>query len=138
MIIVYTEASNLSCRQVIDWFQEKGIPYFERRVNIKNSLTKKELETIMILSTNGFADVLRIYSRFYKNMEGDFEDLSYAEAINLLIEHPEILKKPIIIDFKTNKIEFGFNKEKIRSFLSKDYKKVEKDYYKKKSCYLDL
>ncbi|MGG5339935.1 regulatory protein spx [Enterococcus pernyi] len=138
MIIVYTESANASCRQVIHWFQDEEIPYLERRVNEKKPLTKKELGKLMSLTTNGFDDLLRIRSKFYNNMEIKFEDMSYEEAISLLINNTELLKKPIIVDLETNKIEVGFNEEKIRIFLPRSYKDIEKNYYKKKSLYLDL
>lgn len=135
MIIIYTGVNNKVCHKVLHWFEEEGIPYCERKITKKKPLTKKELELLLKLSYNGFDDLLSFRSKSYQNIEIQFENLSYNEALNFIINHPKIIKKPIIIDLKKHKLQVGFNKEKIRIFKTREYKLIEKNIYRDKLIY---
>lgn len=135
MIVIYTKPSNDSCRFAIQWFQDKNIPYFERRICAQRPLRKEELTKILSLTTNGFEDVLSSRSSIYNQIKHRFHNTTYENALGLIIEFPSLLRAPIIVDFGKHKIEAGFNEEKIRSFLSREYKKTVRKKYQNRVEY---
>ncbi|EMF0203482.1 Spx/MgsR family RNA polymerase-binding regulatory protein [Enterococcus hirae] len=136
MIDIYTKSGNLSCRSAICWLQKNKISYKERRIHTNCPLNKIELEEILLLTSNGFDDILSFRSKIYKQIKGNFDNFSYEEAMELIIKNPNILRLPIIIDRERNKVGVGFHEDDIRCFLPRHYKKVmRKDYQKSLEYY---
>ncbi|WP_165007601.1 MULTISPECIES: Spx/MgsR family RNA polymerase-binding regulatory protein [unclassified Enterococcus] len=136
MIVIYTKGGNLSCRSAIHWFQNNKISYKERRIHTNCPLSKVELEGIVLLTPNGFDDILSRRSKIYKQIKDNFDNSSYEEALKLIVKNPNILRLPIIIDRKRSKMGVGFHEEDIRCFLPRHYKKVmRKDYQKSLDYY---
>lgn len=135
MIVIYTKSGNSSCCSAIHWFQNNKISYKERRIYTNCPLSKVELEGILLLSPNGFDDIISFRSKTYKQLKCIFDNLSYGKALELIVKNPNILRLPIIIDRKSSKMGVGFHEEDIRCFLPRHYKKImRKDY--QKSLYL--
>ncbi|MDR0899362.1 MAG: hypothetical protein LBM27_03315, partial [Lactobacillaceae bacterium] len=59
----------------------------------------------------------------FKTVEDTFDDMSLNEAIQFVIGHPQVLRRPLITDW--DKIQVGFHQEEIRKFLPKNYRKAE-------------
>ena len=135
MIVVYTKPSSDSCRSAIQWFQDKGIPYLERRICIQCPLSREELTKILSLTVNGFDDILSLRSSIYIQIKNRFKNVTYEKALGLITEFPNLLRLPIIIDFRTNKVAVGFNEEEISCFLSRQYKRAARQKYQKRVGY---
>lgn len=113
---VYTNISSDSCRKAIKWFYEERIPFREIKIN-KRGITKEELKTILCLTENGLDDVLkRTVNR------SSLEDLSLNAALDKIIENPQMLRVPIIVNER--KMQIGFHEEFIRVFVPKSYRKL--------------
>ena len=136
MIVIYTKSGNSSCCSAIHWFQNNKISYKERRIHTSCPLSKVELEGILLLSLNGFDDIISFRSKTYKQLKCIFDNLSYGEALELIVKNPSILRLPIIIDCERSKVGVGFHEEKISCFLPRHYKTVtRKDYQKRLEYY---
>lgn len=136
MIVIYTKGGSLSCRSAIHWFQNNKISYKERRIHTKFPLNRVELEEILLLTPNGFDDILSFRSKIYKQLKCNFDNSSYGKALELVVKNPNILRLPIIIDRERSKVVVGFHEEEISCFLPRHYKTVvRKDYQKRLEYY---
>ncbi len=114
MVIIYLSPSCTSCRKAHAWLEEYNIPYIERNI-IKNPPSQSELEKIMSLTSTGTEEIISTRSKAFKKLNIDIDDYSLNELYELIQEHPEILRKPIIIDQR--RIQVGFNESEIRQFV---------------------
>ncbi len=113
MIKIYISPSCSSCRKVIAWFNEQGIPY--TAVNILNHrITVDELKDMLAKSEEGTDDIVSKRSKIIKEGNIDVDSMSVNELLAFIQENPTILKRPIIVDDK--KIQVGYNADEIEIF----------------------
>lgn len=115
MIVLYYTKSSGSCRKASKWFKDNEIEVVEK--NLKY-ISQKDLVHALSLSEQGFMDLLKCYSRSdYKIqiMIDKVLSMSFQNGTDFVLEHPEVLKAPIIFDEK--KLMTGYNTEEIRMFL---------------------
>lgn len=124
MVIVYLSPSCTSCRKAQTWLEDYNIPFIERNI-IKNPPTKVELERIMSLTSKGTDEIISTRSKAFKKLNVDINDYSLNELYELIYAHPEILRKPIIVDQR--RIQVGFNESEIRQFVPKRVREVQLD-----------
>ena len=122
MIIIYLSPSCTSCRKAYAWLEEYNIPFIERNI-MKDPPTKTELEKILSLTAKGTEEIVSTRSKAFKRLKIDIEDMSLQELYELIYDHPEILRKPIIIDHR--RIQVGYNESEIRQFVPKKVRKRE-------------
>lgn len=124
MLTVYIAPSCTSCKKAKSWFEYHNIPYKEHNI-ISNPLTPEEILDILRKCDGGVEDLLSSRNRFVKDMEVNFEELPLSEAIKIISEHPQILRRPIITDEK--RLHVGYNEEEIRTFLPRTVRVLEKN-----------
>lgn len=122
MVIIYLSPSCTSCRKALTWLEDFNIPFIERNI-IKDPPTKVELEKIMSLTSKGTDEIISTRSKAFIKLNVDINDYSLHELYELIHEHPEILRKPIIIDQR--RIQVGFNESEIRQFVPKQIREVQ-------------
>lgn len=115
MIIIYTEKYSKACQNAIHWFESNNIQIIERKIEESNPISKLELIDLLKLTQNGFEDILRVKSNKVKDLIEELEQYTVDQALELIIDYPELLRKPIITDGK--KVVSGFNSEQIRCFI---------------------
>ncbi|PEX84428.1 MULTISPECIES: transcriptional regulator SpxA [Bacillus cereus group] len=114
MVILYTTASCGSCRKAKAWLEENQIDYTEKNI-ASNSLTVDELKSILRLTEDGATEIISTRSKTFQDLNINIEALSLNEFYKLIIEHPLMLRRPIMLDEK--RLQIGFNDEEIRKFL---------------------
>lgn len=114
MVIIYLSPSCTSCRKAHAWLEEFNIPFIERNI-IKNPPTQLEFQKMMSLTVNGTDEIISTRSKAFKALNIDINELSLYELHGLVQEHPEILRKPIIMDQR--RIQIGYNESEIRQFV---------------------
>ncbi|PEL98569.1 transcriptional regulator SpxA [Bacillus wiedmannii] len=114
MVILYTTASCSSCRKAKAWFEEHQIDYTEKNI-VSNSLTVDELKSILRLTEDGATEIISTRSKTFQELNINIEALSLNEFYKLIIEYPQMLRRPIMLDEK--RLQVGFNEEEIRKFL---------------------
>lgn len=123
MIKIYTSPGCLGCRQAKKFFNDNHLDYIEKDFT-KEKLNKEELLDILSLSENGFADILSIRSKQYQKIKKHIDDYKTNQLIDLIVKYPEILSRPIIIQYKSNntpiRLLIGYNSNDIEFFLRKD------------------
>lgn len=117
MIKIYTTPSCSSCRKAKKWFDDHNIPYEEKNLFIF-PITRKDIELMLKNADNGFEDIISTRSKVIKDRGIDVDNLKFSEILDLIIENPSILKRPIIVDDK--KMQVGYNDEEIRVFIPRE------------------
>jgi arsenate reductase (glutaredoxin) len=75
--------------------RESGIP-FEKVNYYIEPLTKKKLTDLIRKMNVKPRDLLRKGEAIYKELDLANKDLSDAELIGLMVEHPDLLQRPIV------------------------------------------
>ncbi|EPM7560281.1 Spx/MgsR family RNA polymerase-binding regulatory protein [Enterococcus faecium] len=131
MVIIYTGTGCTSSKNAINWFKNNKIPFIERKINQKYPLKKEEVKTFLLRSDDGFEDLLSKRSRMYKKINKEFESYSFDQAIEIIVEEPSLIKKPILLS--ENKIKFGFTENIGRSFITRKQRElIRKNIYHQK------
>ncbi|MFC6164106.1 Spx/MgsR family RNA polymerase-binding regulatory protein [Lactiplantibacillus dongliensis] len=119
---LYYSTSSKSSRSARAWLVANGIPFNERDI-IANPLDRDELKQILRLTENGFEDIVSTRSKAFKALHVDLSELGFNQLLDLLVEKPQLLKRPIIYDGR--RLQIGYNEEDIRAFLPRSVRKSE-------------
>ncbi len=122
MITLYTSPSCASCRKARTWLEENNIQYLEKNI-FKEPLTLNELKAILSLTENGTEEIISFRSQIFHNLDITIDDMVLGELLQLILENPGLIRRPILIDEK--RLQIGFNEEDIRRFLPRDVRKLE-------------
>ncbi len=90
------------------------IDYTEKNI-VSNSMTVDELKSILRLTEEGATEIISTRSKTFQDLNINIDELSLNEFYTLIIEHPLMLRRPIMLDEK--RLQIGFNEEEIRKFL---------------------
>jgi regulatory protein spx len=116
MITIYTTPSCSSCRKAKKWLDEHKVPYEEKNL-FNHRISDMDIDLMLHHAENGFDDIISTRSKIFKEQELDVDDMSVSELKNFIINHPSVLKRPIIVDSK--RMQVGYNDEEIRVFIPK-------------------
>lgn len=120
MVIIYLSPSCTSCRKAHAWLEEYNVPFIVRNI-ISDPPTLPELKKILSLTTQGTDEIISMRSKAFLDLNVDVEDMSLKEVCHLIYDHPEILRKPIIVDER--RIQIGYNEGQIRQFVPKSHRR---------------
>ncbi|MEH7085835.1 transcriptional regulator SpxA [Neobacillus drentensis] len=114
MVTLYTTPSCGSCRKAKAWLEEHQIDYIERNI-LSHPLTIDEIKSILRMTEEGTSEIISTNSKSYQELKVDIETLPLNQLYKLIIEHPKMVRRPIIMDEK--RLQVGYNEDEIRSFL---------------------
>ncbi|MDR0985672.1 MAG: Spx/MgsR family RNA polymerase-binding regulatory protein [Mycoplasmataceae bacterium] len=126
MIKLFISNACLGCKKVDEYFKKNNIQFITKDFT-KTPLDKQELLDILSLTENGFEDILSVRSKTYKKYQNQINEMPIKEVINLILEKPEILSRPIILQYENDKpyrLLVGYNSEDIQIFLNSNTKKI--------------
>ncbi len=121
MIKLYVSPSCTSCRKAKSWLEEQDLKYVEKNI-YHEPLTKDEIKEILMLTDEGTEEIISYRSQAYKNLEDDINQLTMNELLDLLIEEPSLIRRPIIMDDR--RLQIGYNEEEIRMFLPREIRDI--------------
>ncbi|MFP4178251.1 MAG: Spx/MgsR family RNA polymerase-binding regulatory protein [Acholeplasmataceae bacterium] len=116
MITIYTTPSCSSCRKAKKWLDDHKIAYEEKNL-FNQRITEEDIDRMLENAENGFDDIISTRSKVFKEESLDVEDMRISELKQFIIDHPSILKRPIMVDGE--KMQVGYNDEEIRVFIPK-------------------
>src|SRR5699024_3798793 len=90
---------------------------------MKDPPTKTELKKILSLTAKGTEEIVSTRSKAFRRLTIDIEDMSLHELYELIYDHPEMLRKLIIIDHRP--LQEVDNESEIRQFVPKKVRKRE-------------
>lgn len=123
MIILYYKTGHDSCWGARQWFKDHDINPIERKIEY---ILREDLIHALSLTENGLTDLLKCPSRSMPQMLAllsSIKIMKFEDSINFILEHPNVLRTPIIIDEK--KLVVGYNSERMRIFLSRKYRTLQ-------------
>ncbi|GLB62058.1 transcriptional regulator SpxA [Cytobacillus sp. NCCP-133] len=119
MVNLYLTSSCGSCRKARAWLEEHQIPFIERNI-ITEPLTVDEIKSVLRLTETGTEEIISTKSKAYQELNVNIDSLPLKDLYQLIMENPQMLRRPIIQDEK--RLQVGFNEEEIRSFLPRKFR----------------
>jgi Spx/MgsR family transcriptional regulator len=112
----YTYPSCTSCRRTKSWLNNRGVGFNEQHL-FRETPTADELRRILSLTTLGIDEILAKRSKEYKTLDVEVEDLSLSEFLDLVIEKPKLLKRPILTNGEN--LVIGYDVDGLRGMVDK-------------------
>ncbi|KRK71820.1 hypothetical protein FD02_GL002065 [Lacticaseibacillus nasuensis JCM 17158] len=81
------------------------------------------MKAILRMTEEGTSELISTRSRSFLDLKLDLETISMSELIELMVEKPAILRRPIIMDDK--RLQVGFNEDEMRRFLPRSVRTLE-------------
>ena len=122
MLQIYTAPSCTSCKKAKGWLSSHNIPFEERNI-ISSPLSAEEVMHILCMCDEGIDGLVSSRNRHVKTLAHKFDDMPLSEAIQEIVNNPQMLRRPIIMDEK--RLHVGYNEEEIRTFLPRSVRVLE-------------
>jgi len=113
---LYSYASCTSCRNAETLLEDLGVDW-EKREFFKKRFTPDELKTLLARIGMTPHEVLSTRSRPYKELGLAEKRLSDGDVIDLMIEYPQLLKRPLTV--RGNEAVVGYKKDAIAALVKK-------------------
>lgn len=121
MLNLYIAPSSSSSRRAEKWLIDHDIQFKKRDIS-KRPLTADEVKQILRLSENGSDDLISKRCHSFKRLKLNFDNLRISQLIDLMVEYPDLIRRPLIFDDR--QLQVGFSEEGIRSFLPREARKT--------------
>jgi arsenate reductase len=94
-IVVYQKPTCTTCRQVYAALKDSGVD-FETVDYYVDPIPKKKLTELLHKMNMRPRDLLRTRESIYKTLNIGERDLTDAELVDLMVEHPDLIQRPIV------------------------------------------
>ena len=94
-ITVYQKPACTTCRQVYNALKESGVD-FDAVDYYTDPIPKAKLQELLKKAGMSARDLLRTKEDIYKKLKLAEKDLSEPEIIALMVEHPDLIQRPIV------------------------------------------
>jgi arsenate reductase (glutaredoxin) len=94
-IVVYQKPTCTTCRQVYAALKESGVD-FEAVNYYTDPIPRRKLVELLRKMDLAPRDLLRTREEIYKTLKLGERDLSDAEIIDLMVQHPDLIQRPIV------------------------------------------
>ena len=94
-IVVYQKPTCTTCRQVHTALKESGVD-FESIDYYLDPIPKAKLMELLRKMGMKARDLLRTKEPIYKELGLGARELSEAEIVELMVEHPDLIQRPIV------------------------------------------
>ncbi|WP_064091513.1 Spx/MgsR family RNA polymerase-binding regulatory protein [Rossellomorea aquimaris] len=115
-VTFFTYPSCTSCRKAKKWLNANSVDFSERHL-FRETPTHEELVQLLSLTTEGMDEILATRSQTFKQLGKDVNDLPLSEVIDLIIQDPKLLRRPLLTDGK--KLVVGYNPDGLQSLANK-------------------
>ncbi|AYC29566.1 Spx/MgsR family RNA polymerase-binding regulatory protein [Paenisporosarcina cavernae] len=115
-VLFYTYPSCTSCRKAKKWLQQNGVDFQERHL-FRETPTQEELYYLLSLTTDGVDELLATRSQSFKDLNLDIDELSLSQVVNLMVENPKLLRRPILVS--EQRLVVGYQPEQLSTLSNK-------------------
>jgi Spx/MgsR family transcriptional regulator len=115
MIKAYVYTSCTSCRKTDDVLKQSGVSY-QRREFFRERFSRDELKDLLASAGLTPRDVLSRRSRVYKERQLESADLTDDQLLDLMVEEPTLLRRPIVIGGA--RVIVGHNEPALREMIA--------------------
>jgi Spx/MgsR family transcriptional regulator len=117
MIESYIYSSCTSCRKTEDVLKSSGATY-ESRDFFRNRFSRGELTAILDRIGLSAPDILSTRSRIYKDRSEEIDGLGNDALLDLMIEEPTLLRRPLVINGDT--VIIGHNPKQLADLIAEE------------------
>lgn len=113
-LTIYQKPTCSTCRQAVQFLKDSGVPfaainYYEQR------FTKSQLKTLLKKAGLSAREILRTKEDLYKELNLAKTTWSDDALIDLMVEHPDLIQRPILE--KGDKALLGRPADRVKEFL---------------------
>jgi arsenate reductase len=94
-IVIYQKPTCTTCRQTIQALKEAGVDY-ESVDYYLDPIPKRKLKELLSKMKLAAKDILRTKEPIYQELKLAEKKLSEDELIDLMVEHPDLIQRPIV------------------------------------------
>jgi arsenate reductase len=102
-----------TCRKAKKWLQEKGVKAEE--IDLNQGLSEAEIEKL--IGARDYIKFLNFRNELYRERKMKTNPPSRAEAVQLMSQHPNLIRRPILV--QGSKIALGFEEEQFRDLTTR-------------------
>ena len=111
---IYLYSSCTSCRKADALLNELGVEA-DRRDYFKRRFSRDELVELLDCISKRPGDVLSTRSTPYRTLDLASKELTDDELIDLMVEHPQLLRRPLVV--RGGEATVGFNRDAITALV---------------------
>ena len=97
-----------TCRKAKKWLQEQGVKVQE--TDLSPGLSEAEIETL--IGARDYTKFLNFRNELYRERKMKIHPPSRSEAIKLMSQHPNLIRRPILV--AGSRIALGFDEAEFR------------------------
>lgn len=94
MLQLYLKPNCSSCRKVRTQLREKGVAFEE--IDLNRGLSEAEIDSL--IGARDYRDFLNTRNQLYRERGMKQDPPSRAEALRLMSQHPNLIKRPILVE----------------------------------------
>ena len=94
-ITVYQKPTCTTCRQVYHALKDSGVD-FDAVDYYTDPIPKTKLKELLQKAGLKARDLLRTKEEIYRKLKLGEKDLSESELVDLMVEHPDLIQRPIV------------------------------------------
>jgi arsenate reductase len=113
-LTLYVKLTCSTCRQVLDLVKQSGLEY-QAIPYLEKPFSKGKLKQLLEKMGLPQESVLRTKEESYKKLKLKDKKLGLDQLVDLMLEHPELIQRPIVE--KGNKVILARPAEKIKELL---------------------
>ncbi len=114
-IVIYEKSTCTKCRVAHELLDQNGVPYRAVRYH-DTPLSKEKLEELIRKIGITPKELVRTKDPLFRSLEVDLAVISDAEAIDLMLQHPDLIQRPILE--RGERAIIGRPSERITAFLA--------------------
>jgi arsenate reductase len=94
-ITIYQKPTCTTCRQVYNALKESGVD-FDAVDYYTDPIPKTKLKELLKKAGLSARDLLRTKEEVYRKLKLGEKDLSESEIVDLMVEYPDLIQRPIV------------------------------------------
>ncbi len=108
----YQKPTCSTCRKAKKWLQEQGVKVQE--IDLNQGLSETDLDAL--IGQRDYLKFLNFRNQLYRERKMKTNPPSRAEAIELMSQHPNLIRRPILV--QGSKIALGFDEDQFREIVA--------------------
>jgi len=109
----YQKPTCSTCRKAKKWLQEENVKVQE--IDLNQGLSETDLDTL--IGKRDYLKFLNFRNELYRERKMKTNPPSRAEAIQLMSQHPNLIRRPILV--QGSKIALGFDEDQFREITAR-------------------
>jgi Spx/MgsR family transcriptional regulator len=109
----YQKSTCTTCRKAKKWLQNQAVKVEE--IDLDQGLSEQEIE--VLIGRRDYTKFLNFRNELYRERKMKTTPPPRAEAIQLMSQHPNLIRRPILV--RGSKVVLGFDEEQFRQLIGR-------------------